>query len=77
MVDNKLISLRIPNEVEGRIQVLLKKHPYFKRSTIINRILLAVLTCASEDALWHILATHDPFGDGLTLSAHVKEIGKF
>lgn len=62
-----LISIRLNDELKRKLEELVKKHPYFTRSFIINHLLSAMLDCTAGDGVWHILSSADPFDDKITI----------
>lgn len=55
MVNKQLISIRLDAEVVKKIDELKERHSYWKRTTIINNLLLILLKCAADDVLWQML----------------------
>lgn len=51
----KLISVRIDPDTLAKIDEMTKRHYYWKRNTIINRILTNVMQCFDEKALFDIV----------------------
>lgn len=73
MVNLKLISLRIDPNVLAKIDVLAKKHSYYKRSSIINNLLNAVINCSDGDTLWRMLSTYRPQEIGYTVDFRIDK----
>lgn len=68
----KLISLRIEPETLAKIDELAKRHGYYTRSAIINRLLANVLNCSDKDTLWRMLSTYNAHQIGYEVSFKVN-----
>ena len=64
MERQKLISMRVENELLKKIDEYCAARPYLSRSSFINRVLNAVVSCSGEDTLQNILETYDPYSAG-------------
>lgn len=71
MENLKLTSIRLDPDVLRDIDHLAEKHSYFKRSSIINAILRAIVKCSSPGTLWKIISTYSPETCGYTVDFHV------
>lgn len=64
MERQKLISMRVENVLLKKIDEYCAARPYLTRSSFINRVLNAVVTCSDQDTLQNILETFDPYSAG-------------
>lgn len=64
MERQKLISMRVKNELLKKIDEYCAARPYLSRSSFINRVLNAVVTCSDEETLQNIVETYDPYSAG-------------
>lgn len=64
MERQKLISMRVENELLKKIDEYCAARIYLTRSSFINRVLNAVVTCSDQDTLQNILETFDPYSAG-------------
>lgn len=55
MENLKLISVRIDPQTLRKIEELRKKHYYWKRNTIINGILTAVVDAMDDESLYNMV----------------------
>lgn len=72
MENLKLISVRLDKRVIDRLEMLVRKHSYWKRNTFINGILLAVCQCASEQTIYDMIRTWDAKLDDYTVEMKLK-----
>lgn len=64
MERQKLISMRVENELLKKIDEYCAARCYLTRSSFINRVLNAIVTCSDEDTLQNIVETYDPYSAG-------------
>lgn len=64
MEKQKLISMRVEKELLKKIDEYCAARNYLSRSSFINRVLNAVVTCSDEDTLQNILETFEPYSAG-------------
>ena len=67
MQNKVLISVRLSPEVLAYIDKAKDHHPYWNRSSMIDHLLLALFKCQAPNAIDDILASFDPFDDGLII----------
>lgn len=64
-MDNKVLkSIRFNPEVLNKIDELVKGHNYYTRSSIINNLLSAVLTCSTGGTIWKLISEFYPYDKG-------------
>lgn len=63
----KLISVRLSPEVLAFIDKAKERHPYWNRSSMMNHLLLSLFKCQMSNAVDDLLASFDPFDDGLSV----------
>lgn len=64
MERQKLISMRVENELLKKIDEYCAARTYLTRSSFINRVLNAVVSCSDQETLQNILETFDPYSAG-------------
>lgn len=64
MERQKLISIRVENELLKKIDEYCAARWYLSRSSFINHVLNAIVTCSDEDTLQNIVETFDPYSAG-------------
>lgn len=69
----KLVSVRLEPDTLKKIDVIASKHSYWKRSTIINRILSNIINCSDKETLWKIISTISPHTCGYTVEFYVDK----
>ena len=60
----KLISVRIEPDTLRKVDELAKRHDYYTRSSILNLLLKAVLTCSTGGTLWRMISEYYPYEKG-------------
>lgn len=73
MENLKLISIRIDPDTLAKIDELAKRQTYYKRSTIINNLLAAVVKCSDGNTLWRMYSTYSPHTCGYKVEFHVDK----
>jgi len=73
MVNKKLISIRLDQDVLEKIDELRKRHSYWKRSAIINQILSILLKCANDDVLWQMMKVFYAYEKGYVIRFEVDK----
>lgn len=58
MEHTKLTSIRLENEIADRIDQISQEHLYWKRSAVINNLLLAVLDNFTDQQIYDMLCVH-------------------
>lgn len=77
MITNKLISIRVDENVLAKIDEMAKTQNYLTRSFIINRVLEAAITCSTPGSLSKIVNTFCPYDKGYVLKFdYDKEVAK-
>ena len=74
MENLKIVSIRLDPENIQKISDYCRLHPYWTRSSFINRLLSNVFNCSAPGALTKLMETYDPFSAGLTI--HVVKDNK-
>lgn len=64
---NPIVSFRMDFVTRQKIDEYCNSHPYVKRSFVINQVLNAVFSCASQETLQNIIETFDPYSAGYEL----------
>ena len=54
-MDTNLTSIRIPSDVYEKIEALADRHSYWKKSTIINGLLAAVLYNFKDEEIYDMI----------------------
>lgn len=67
----KLVSVRLEPATLRKVDELAKRHDYFTRSSIINRLLANIINCSDGRTLWNIISTYSPETCGYTVDFHV------
>lgn len=60
----KLISVRIEPETLRKLDELARKHEYYNRSSILNRLLKAILTCSAGGTIFRMISEFYPYEKG-------------
>lgn len=71
MENLKLVSVRLNPKTLDKLDDIAARHNYYTRSSIINRLLNAVLFCSSDEILWRLISTYSPETCGYTVDFHV------
>lgn len=67
MQNKELISVRLSPELLTYIDKARDRHPYWNRSSMMNHLLLSLFKCQMSNAVDELLASFDPFDDGLVI----------
>lgn len=67
MEKTKLICVRMPESILGRIDKVAKSERYVNRSWVIIKLLKALFECDVEGGLWKLIHSYDPYSDGLEI----------
>lgn len=73
MENLKLISVRLLPSTLKSLDELADRHVYYSRSTIINNLLNAILTCADDDVLWRMISTYYPYEKCFRVSFEIDQ----
>lgn len=73
MAQTKLISVRVDERVLSDIDNLSKSARYLNRSSVINKLLKAMLECSTDGQIWKVLHCYDPFADGIEITIQQKD----
>ena len=68
MKPTKLIAFRCDAEILEMIDAYCSGRRYLNRSSMVNRILIAVLKCSSQDTLQNIMEAYDPYSAGYEIT---------
>lgn len=55
MENKKLLSARLDPQTLEKVETFSRKHPYWKRNTVISNVLDAVFDCFDEKAIYDMV----------------------
>lgn len=73
MSELKLISFRIEKDMLEIIEKIGQSQPYLSRSRVLHKFLSAMVFCTSENEMWEVLNTFDPYMDGIEIHVTRKK----